>query len=175
MTRKVLAAAFFSGLVFAIGLGVSGMTQPSKVIGFLDLFGGAWDPSLALVMAGAIGVHLPLYRMIRARPGSLPMVGSCGPIDDDDDELSETGIMGSVDAKVVAGAAIFGVGWGISGYCPGPAVVSLASAAPGVLVFVGAMLAGMLIFHVAFGPSATTTGATGSRGAPLTDAPPARG
>jgi uncharacterized membrane protein YedE/YeeE len=173
MTRKVLAAAFFSGLVFAIGLGVSGMTQPSKVIGFLDLFGGAWDPSLALVMAGAIAVHLPLYRLIRARPGSVPMVGSCGPIDDD--ELSETGVMGSVNAKVIAGAAIFGVGWGMGGYCPGPAVVSLASAAPGVLVFFGAMAAGMLMFHLmprtVFAPSKVAR-ASAPAATALADGPP---
>ncbi len=153
MTKKVLAAAFLSGLIFAMGLGLSGMTQPSKVIGFLDLF-GAWDPSLGLVMAGAIGVHLPLYRLIRRRPGSVPMVGTCGPIDDD--ELSEAGIRGSISAKAVAGAAIFGVGWGLGGYCPGPLVVSLVSAAPGVLVFFGAMAVGMLIFHVAFGPATKT-------------------
>ncbi len=150
MTKKVLAAAFLSGLIFAIGLGVSGMTQPSKVIGFLDLF-GVWDPSLGLVMAGAIGVHLPLYRLIRRRPGSMPMVGTCGPIEDD--ELSEAGIRGSTSGKAVAGAAIFGVGWGLGGYCPGPAVVSLASAAPGVLIFVGAMAVGMLIFQFAFAPA----------------------
>jgi uncharacterized membrane protein YedE/YeeE len=164
MSKKALAAAFVSGLVFAIGLGVSGMTQPSKVIGFLDLFGGHWDPSLALVMAGAIAIHMPLYRWIRARPNAPVELGTCGPIDD---EQTEAGAFGSTSGKLIAGAAIFGVGWGLSGYCPGPAVVSLVSAAPGVLIFVGAVLAGMLVFNFLFEPSRKIGGAGQSSGSVL--------
>lgn len=148
---KTLAAAFFAGLVFAVGLGVSGMTVPAKVIGFLDLFGGHWDPSLALVMAGAIGVHLPLYHLIRARPGSPAPIGTCGPIDEE-----APGTPNPIGGRLIAGCAIFGVGWGLGGYCPGPAVVSLVSAAPGVLVFVAAMLVGMVIFNLAFLPAWST-------------------
>jgi uncharacterized membrane protein YedE/YeeE len=134
--KKPLVVAFFSGLIFALGLGVSAMTQPAKIIGFLDLFGGAWDPSLMFVMAGAIGVHLPLYRWARARGIEAPAIGTCGP-------LETAGAPATVDRRLLLGAGIFGVGWGLGGYCPGPAVVSIASAAPGVLVFVAAMVVGM--------------------------------
>ena len=134
--KNPLVASFVAGLVFAIGLGVSGMTQPSKVIGFLDLFGGAWDPSLAFVMLGAIGVHLPLQRWMQARGIAAPAVGSCGPID-------APGAPATIDRRLLLGAGVFGVGWGLGGYCPGPAVVSFASLGPGVLVFVAAMLVGM--------------------------------
>jgi uncharacterized protein len=150
MSKKVMVVAFASGLVFAIGLGVSGMTQPSKVIAFLDLFGGSWDPSLALVMAGAVAVHAPFYRWIRARadaPLTQMTMGSCGPIDD---EQTETGALGGINGKIIAGAAIFGVGWGLGGYCPGPAVVSAISGVSGTLIFVASMLVGMLIFQFLF-------------------------
>ncbi len=135
--KSPLAVAFVSGLVFAIGLGVSGMTQPGKVIGFLDLFSGAWDPSLAFVMVGAIGVHWPLQRWMRARGMTTSVVGSCG------DMGSETLGGSRTLGKLLLGAGVFGVGWGLGGYCPGPAMVSLASFGPGVLVFVAAMLVGM--------------------------------
>jgi uncharacterized membrane protein YedE/YeeE len=147
VSKKVFVAAFVSGLIFAIGLGISGMTQPSKVIGFLDVFGGHWDPSLALVMAGAVAVHAPLYRWIRSRPNALTEVGACGPIND---EQTEGGARGGASGRIIAGAAIFGMGWGLGGYCPGPAVVSLVSATPGVVVFVAAMLAGMAGFQHLF-------------------------
>lgn len=115
--------AFLAGVVFAIGLGIAGMTQPAKVVGFLDV-AGAWDPSLALVMLGAIGVHVWFAR----RGGKTPAPGG-------------------VDARLLGGAALFGIGWGIAGYCPGPAVVSLVTLSPDVLAFVGAMLAGMLLYR----------------------------
>ena len=134
--KKPLVVAFLSGLVFAIGLGVSNMTQPSKIIGFLDLFGGAWDPSLTFVMVGAIGVHLPLYRWARARGIEALAVGTCGPL-----ETASAPV--AIDRRLLLGAGIFGVGWGLGGYCPGPALVSIASAAPGVLIFVAAMVVGM--------------------------------
>ncbi len=124
-------SCFLCGLVFALGLGLSGMTQPSKVVGFLDVT-GSWDPSLAFVMIGAIGVHFVFVR--RARATRSPLFGS----------TFDWPASARVDAQLVAGAAIFGLGWGIAGYCPGPAVVSAASLAPGPLVFVAAMAAGML-------------------------------
>jgi uncharacterized membrane protein YedE/YeeE len=129
---KALLAAFGAGLLFALGLGVAGMTQPGKIIAFLDVLGrhGAWDPSLAFVMGGALGVYALAWRLSfrRAQPwfaGSFDRPG-----------------LRSIDARLVGGAAVFGVGWGLSGYCPGPAVVSLASGGTGAMVFVAAMAAG---------------------------------
>jgi uncharacterized membrane protein YedE/YeeE len=123
-------ACFACGLVFALGLGLSGMTQPTKIIGFLDVT-GAWDPSLAFVMVGAIGVHFVFVRV--ARRTREPLFGGAFAWP------SKT----AVDGRLIAGAALFGVGWGIAGYCPGPAVVSAASLGAGALVFVAAMAAGM--------------------------------
>lgn len=122
-----MAAAFVSGLLFALGLVLSGMTQPAKIIGFLDLF-GRWDPSLAFVMAGAIAVHLPVYRLVARRRPPFAAPG---------DER--------IDAALVGGAALFGVGWGLAGYCPGPAVVAAVSGQVSTLVFVASMAVGMLI------------------------------
>lgn len=125
---RTLAASFLAGLVFAIGLGVAGMTRPGKVAGFLDLT-GAWDPSLAMVMVGAIGVYAVAARALT--PLERPEETGCAPAG------------APITAKLLIGSAIFGVGWGLSGYCPGPALVSLAGLGPGVVVFVGAMLGGM--------------------------------
>jgi uncharacterized membrane protein YedE/YeeE len=123
-----------SGVLFGIGLALSGMTQPSKVIGFLDV-AGDWDPSLALVMIGAIAVFAPLYRLIgrNARPAfaSEFAVHPTRPI----------------TAPLLIGAAVFGLGWGVAGFCPGPGVVSAGSGAPAGLVFAVSMLAGMLVFR----------------------------
>ncbi len=123
--------AFLSGLVFGVGLCVSGMTQPTKVIGFLDV-AGDWDPSLGLVMAGAIGVHAFAARWARsaASPRLAPTF------------LTPTRT--EIDASLVIGSLIFGVGWGLVGYCPGPALTSSATLAPGLFVFLGAMVVGML-------------------------------
>jgi len=135
--RRTGAVAFLAGLVFALGLGVSGMTQPPKVVAFLDV-AGRWDPSLAFVMAGAIGVHLFFAR--RAKAGGAPRFAPRYVLP------SGAG----VDRRLVAGAALFGAGWGIAGFCPGPAVVSLVTLAPGAIAFVGAMLAGMLAYALVF-------------------------
>jgi uncharacterized membrane protein YedE/YeeE len=125
------AVAFAAGLLFALGLGLAGMTQPGKVLAFLDLADG-WDPSLALVMVGAIGVHAAFVRFARRRPAPAFARAFTWP--------PERG----VDARLLAGAALFGVGWGLVGYCPGPALVGLASLAPATLLFVLAMAAGTL-------------------------------
>lgn len=127
-----IAAAFVAGITFGLGLIVSGMTRPRKVIGFLDVFGN-WDASLAFVMLGAIGVHLVVYRLVRKR--SSPLFSK------------EWGIPSrrDIDLRLILGAALFGVGWGIAGYCPGPSLVSVASATPQIAVFVAAMLLGMFV------------------------------
>lgn len=127
--------SFASGLLFAVGLGLGGMTQPAKVVGFLD-FAGNWDPSLACVMIGAIGVHGLLSRMILHR--STPVFSTAFSVPSRSD----------VDPKLVGGAALFGAGWGLGGFCPGPALTSLATGSATVLIFVGAMLAGMILFRL---------------------------
>ena len=137
--RTEIVVALATGVMFAIGLGLAGMTKPTKVIAFLDMFGGHWDPSLALVMAAAIAVHLPLYRVISRRAKAVPIVGTCGPLDTGPGPTRPP----TFERKLILGAAVFGVGWGLSGYCPGPVVVSLSTLAPGVLIFVAAMLLGM--------------------------------
>jgi uncharacterized membrane protein YedE/YeeE len=124
--------AAISGAVFALGLVVSGMTDPGRVTAFLDIT-GHWDPTLAFVMAGAIVVYAPLARIVRRRTA---------PIFDAKFHLPERT---AVEPRLVVGAALFGVGWGLSGYCPGPALVSLGTAATPVLVFVGAMIGGVAL------------------------------
>lgn len=128
-------SAFLSGLLFAIGLGLSGMTNPANVIGFLDI-AGKWDYRLAFVMGGAIAVHAALRPLILKQ--QRPLFAA-----------KFTSFPASrVDAKLLAGAALFGVGWGLGGYCPGPALTSLASGAVQLLVFVPAMFAGMFLVQV---------------------------
>jgi uncharacterized membrane protein YedE/YeeE len=121
--------AVTAGALFGAGLVLSGMTQPAKVIGFLDP-GGAWDASLACVMLGAIGVHAIGYQSARARRRPLFAESFALPT------------RSALDAPLIAGAAIFGVGWGLGGYCPGPALVSLVSGNLGCITFVSAMLLG---------------------------------
>ena len=133
-------AAFGAGLLFAIGLGVGGMTDANKVIGFLDLAGG-WDPSLAFVMVGAIAAHALLNRWILRR--NRPMFGTRFALPTRRD----------IDLRLVAGAAVFGMGWGLGGFCPGPGLVSVAGLGADALVFVAAMLAGMGAFELARTPA----------------------
>ncbi|MEP6655078.1 MAG: DUF6691 family protein [Myxococcales bacterium] len=152
MTRRSLLGAFACGLIFAIGLGVSGMTQPGKVVGFLDLFGRSWDPSLGLVMAAAVAVHASFLRWMPRGPSSAAAleINSCAALTDDElaavSPRASDGFLGT-PGGVMVGAAIFGVGWGLGGYCPGPALVSLVSLAPGVLLFTATMLGGMLTYQ----------------------------
>ena len=128
---RILISAI-AGLVFGLGLIISGMSDPAKVQNFLDLF-GIWDPSLAFVMAGAIAVTFVGYRAAFGRGSPLLADAVSLP--------TKT----AIDAPLVIGAALFGVGWGLSGFCPGPAIVSLPLLATGTLVFVPAMLVGMLL------------------------------
>ena len=132
------AAAFVSGLIFAIGLGVSGMTRPEKVIGFLDI-SGAWDPSLIFVMVGAIGVHFLAYRAALRwiRIHRSPLFAKSWHIPDRRD----------LNSKLLFGSAIFGIGWGLAGYCPGPALTSLAGLRERPFLFVVNMVAGLLIYR----------------------------
>jgi len=131
---KRTAIAFLSGLVFGVGLIVSQMSNPAKVLGFLDITGN-WDPSLALVMGGALAVFGAVYWRIRGR--NAPLMA----------ERFATPTESRIDRPLVAGALIFGVGWGLSGFCPGPAVVSSASGNPLVWLFVAAMIAGVLLYR----------------------------
>jgi uncharacterized protein len=128
-------AAFVAGLIFAFGLAISGMTRPGKVTAFLDLFGN-WDPSLAFVMIGAIAVYSILYRIIRHRTAPLFATFFSVPTRSD------------LDARLLGGAALFGIGWGLGGFCPGPAITSLASGHWSVIVFVAAMVAGMFLYQL---------------------------
>lgn len=131
---KPLLTAFFSGLVFALGLGVSGMTHPAKVIGFLDVLGD-WDPSLAFVMVGAIGVYAIAGAVLR-RHGQPWLADTFHwPTRQD------------VDLPLILGAMTFGLGWGLAGYCPGPGVVVVVSGAQGPAIFVAAMMAGMWVWE----------------------------
>ena len=124
-----------AGWVFGIGLGLAGMTRPEKVVGFLD-FSGQWDPSLGVVMAGAVGVHFILLRVVRRR--RTPLFDSHFHLPTRSD----------LDVKLVGGAAIFGIGWGLGGYCPGPGIVAVARGTGSAFVFVVAMAAGMLLQHL---------------------------
>ncbi|MCD5327782.1 DUF6691 family protein [Chromobacterium piscinae] len=125
-----LVSAFLAGLVFGVGLIVAGMANPAKVLGFLDI-AGSWDPSLALVMAGAVVVALPAFVLAKRRGRAL--LG-------DEMQLPATR---SVDRRLLLGSLVFGAGWGLAGVCPGPALVLAGSGLPSGLLFLAAMLAGM--------------------------------
>ena len=133
-TMKGRLTAFLCGVLFALGLGIAGMTQPDKIIGFLDVT-GRWDPALFWVMLGAIAVTASGYRCVfrRVRPVFEPAFHFPGPK--------------GLDTKLFAGSALFGVGWGLGGFCPGPALTALVSGYPAVGVFVIAMLFGMKLFQ----------------------------
>ncbi len=126
---------FLVGLLFGLGLMLSGMTDPGKVIGFLDLF-GAWDPSLALVMGGAILVGFFAFTIAKKR--TTTFLGGVLRFPTNMD----------IDKKLLVGSLLFGAGWGLAGFCPGPVLVSMADGQPKALVFVLAMLVGMLGFEL---------------------------
>lgn len=129
---KPVWTAFGAGGVFGAGLVVSGMVKPGKVIGFLD-FSRHWDPSLALVMVGAIAVHMTLFRLILKRRSPFY------------DSRFHLPTRKDIDVRLVLGAAVFGVGWGLGGFCPGPGLVSVGAGVLPSLVFVIAMTAGMYL------------------------------
>ncbi len=132
---KSTLAALVSGVLFGLGLGVSGMTDPSKVIGFLDLF-GAWDPALAFVMGGAVVTYLAAFRLITRR--THPVFA----------ERFSLPTRRDIDVRLLGGAALFGIGWGLGGVCPGPALTSIPTGAPGIIAFVLAMAGGMSAFRL---------------------------
>jgi uncharacterized membrane protein YedE/YeeE len=127
--------ALLAGILFGLGLAVSQMINPAKVLAFLD-FAGRWDPSLALVMAGALGVTALGYRLALKRPAPL-----LAP-------RFEVPTLREIDRRLLAGAVLFGIGWGLVGFCPGPAIASLAYGVRESIIFVAAMLAGMALFRV---------------------------
>lgn len=126
---------FLVGLLFGVGLIVAGMTDPSKVLGFLDL-AGTWDPSLAFVMGGGILVGLGAFATAKKRPTTFFGGAMHLPTSTD------------IDKRLIGGGLLFGAGWGLAGFCPGPAIVSLGAGQPKAAVFVAAMLAGMAVFEI---------------------------
>ena len=128
--------ALLAGLVFGIGLLMSGMTDPAKVQGFLDLF-GRWDPSLAFVMGGAIVVAIGAFTLAKKRAAAGRKSWSGEPI--------ELPASNTIDARLIGGGVLFGIGWGLAGFCPGPALVALSSGFGPALWFVPAMLVGMFL------------------------------
>jgi uncharacterized membrane protein YedE/YeeE len=128
----LMIASLLCGLVFGAGLLISQMVQPTKVLAFLDIF-GAWDPSLAVVMIAALAVSVPGFMLAKGRSRPLLAAQSFWPTRDD------------IDRPLVIGSALFGVGWGLVGFCPGPALESLATLSPDVFAFVAAMAAGMVV------------------------------
>jgi uncharacterized membrane protein YedE/YeeE len=131
----LILSAFASGLLFGLGLIVSQMVNPAKVLGFLDVF-GAWDPSLALVMGGAVAVSALGYLVAKRR--GMPVLAP----------RLEIPTRRDLDPRLVGGAALFGIGWGLAGLCPGPALVGLTFGPWQVFVFVAAMIIGMAVFRL---------------------------
>ncbi len=133
--RKLIA--LLAGLIFGLGLVVSDMINPGRVLGFLDLFGGAWDPTLAFVMIGAVLVMAIAWSVAGTR--SQPVFG--GDIPGATSSL--------IDGRLIGGAAVFGLGWGLVGLCPGPALAGLLVGGTSVWVFIGAMIVGMGALNMA--------------------------
>jgi len=133
---KSFLTAFGSGAIFGVGLVISGMAKPSKVVGFLDV-AGEWDASLIFVMVGAIAIHF-LGQRLRGRMKR--------PFFEGEFQLPLSKV---IDVRLVTGAVIFGVGWGLGGFCPGPGIVSLGSGSPNALVFVAGMTLGIFVEHAA--------------------------
>lgn len=136
--------SFVAGLLFASGLALSGMTHPEKVIGFLDVF-GQWDPTLVFVLAGATGTMALVHRFARGLARPFRAAQFYLPTRTE------------LDKKLVLGSALFGIGWGLAGLCPGPALVSLPNFSPGIGLFVLSMALGMLIYHLILRPRREST------------------
>ncbi|MFQ2546662.1 YeeE/YedE family protein [Aeromonas caviae] len=129
-----LLTSVFAGLLFGLGMALSGMMDPARVTGFLDL-AGAWDPSLAFVMGGALAVFMPGYFLL-VKPCRLSLLG----------EPMARVPAPVLDRRLIGGAALFGIGWGLVGICPGPALSLISSGQPMILLFIAAMVAGILLF-----------------------------
>ncbi|NBY18862.1 YeeE/YedE family protein [bacterium] len=132
---KAALGAYLSGLIFAIGLAISGMTQPKKVLAFLDVLGD-WDPSLMFVMVGAIGIYSVAYRSVLKKEK---------PILENKLQIPEPK---KVDKPLIIGAALFGIGWGLAGFCPGPALTSLGTLQATPLIFTVGLFGGMFLFKI---------------------------
>jgi hypothetical protein len=143
--------AFVTGLIFGLGLVISGMANPAKVLNFLDV-SGTWDPSLAFVMGGAVIVTFLGYRLAWKR--AEPLFAS----------RFEVPTRTDVDPRIISGAALFGIGWGLGGYCPGPALTAVSLAAPGTFAFLAAMIGGMWLAR-AVPQTVLTTGVESRPGA----------
>ena len=130
-----ILAALLAGALFGLGLSVSQMINPEKVLSFLDFF-GAWDPSLALVMLGAVSVSTIVFRLALKQP--RPLLAGTFQVPSRSD----------IDSRLIVGGVIFGLGWGLVGWCPGPAIASLALAHVESFIFVAAMVAGMLLYRL---------------------------
>lgn len=131
-----LLTGFLIGLIFGTGIAVSGMINPAKVLNFFDLAqigAGTWDPSLAFVMAGALAVAIPGYRLVLGRPA---------PAFEDRFQLPDTR---TVDRRLILGSATFGVGWGVAGFCPGGALPAIGTGDPAVFLFIAALIGGLLV------------------------------
>lgn len=140
-----LLSHFFTGLLFGIGLVVSGMSNPAKVLNFLDIAGN-WDPSLIFVMGGAVAVAFLGFRLVLARQAPLLAPTFQVPTRRD------------LDARLISGAAMFGLGWGLSGLCPGPAFTAIGALTPAILTFVVAMMAGIWIARIVRVPASQPVG-----------------
>ena len=134
LNMKAAFSMFLAGLLFGGGLVISGMVNPGKVIGFLDLAGN-WDPSLILVMGGGLLVTVPAFHFVLKNPQPLVAKSFYLPT------------LKHIDSKLILGSILFGLGWGIAGFCPGPAIAALVTLNPTVLMFVAAMLVGMMLHH----------------------------
>lgn len=132
---KAAFGAFLSGLIFAVGLAISGMTQPKKVLAFLDIF-GEWDPSLMGVMVGAIFIYSIAYRLVLKR--QKPLI----------EEKLQIPEPKKIDRPLIVGALIFGVGWGLAGFCPGPALTSLGTLQTTPILFCLGLIGGMIVFKL---------------------------
>lgn len=146
-----ILVALISGSTFGLGLALSGMMNPAKVIGFLD-FAGQWDPTLAFVMVGALLVTAPAFSLILKRPRPILASGFALP--------TKT----ALDGRLLGGAAVFGLGWGLSGFCPGPAVAALSTGLTPVFAFVASMLAGMALYTWGFERRSRSEAKAGTRG-----------
>lgn len=140
---KAAITAGLAGILFSLGLGLGGMTDPQKVVGFLDV-AGTWDPSLMFVMMGALGAHFTTRRLLLRR--KRPLFAESFP------DLPR----GRITGRLVAGSALFGIGWGLGGYCPGPGITSVGAGGTSAVLFVVSMLGGMAL-HLVWNKASSST------------------